>query len=213
MQSIIVFCAHPDDEVLGVGGTIAKYAREGTEVVTVIFSSGAQSHPWMKRDVTVETRKKETKKSASILGTKITVNLGLRDGTLLKQVNNKKVLEHIVSIVMRYRPEKIFTHAVDDPHPDHHAVYKIVNKVFGGSDFQGNIYSFHVWNPLNVMKRKMPKMYVDISATFKTKIKALKCFKSQKLFILPLLPATYLRAVFAGFQAGCRYAEAFYIVR
>lgn len=47
----MVFCAHPDDEVLGAGGTIAKYAREGKKVIAVIFSYGESSHPWMKKKI------------------------------------------------------------------------------------------------------------------------------------------------------------------
>jgi LmbE family N-acetylglucosaminyl deacetylase len=212
MKSVMVFCAHPDDEVLGVGGTIAKYAGEGIEVVTVIFSSGERSHPWMKKHVTVGARQKETEKAASILGIKKTINLGLKDGTLLKE-SKGSIFEKIISIISEHNPDKIFTHAIDDPHLDHHAVYKIVTKAIQAMNYAGNAYSYEVWNPLNIMKRKMPKMYVDISATFSTKVRALKCFKSQRLYILPLLPATYLRAVLAGTQAKCRFAEIFYVIK
>ena len=213
MKTAIIFCAHPDDEVLGVGGTMVKYAREGIEVITVIFSSGERSHPWLKRNVTIEAREKETEKVASILGLKNTINLNLRDGALWKEAKEKQVFEKIISIIKQYNPEKIFTHAVDDPHPDHHAVYKVMSEVMKIMHYKGHVYSFDVWNPFNIMKRKMPKMYVDVSDTFPIKIQALKCFKSQKLYIVPLLPVTYLRAIFAGFQAHCKYSEAFYIIK
>jgi LmbE family N-acetylglucosaminyl deacetylase len=213
MNTSVVFCAHPDDEVLGVGGTIAKYRNEGANVVTVIFSSGERSHPWMKKNVTVVAREKETEKVAKMLGINRAINLGLKDGTIWKESKEKQTYEKIMSIIKEYNPDKIFTHAVDDPHPDHHAVYKIVREVMNMINFKGNIYSYEIWNPFNVMKRKLPKMYVDISDTFKIKKNALKCFESQKLFIVPLLPVTYLRAIFAGLQAHCKYAEAFYIVK
>ena len=213
METVLVLCAHPDDEVLGVGGTIANYTKKGINVVTVIFSSGEQSHPWMKKNVTVEARKRETKKSHSILGIKETINLGMRDGTIWKDAKDKQIFEKIISIIKKYDPDKIFTHAIDDPHPDHNSIYRIVDRIMKIINYKGHIYSFEVWNPFNIMKRNMPKMYVDVSDTFDIKIKALKCFKSQKLFIVPLLPVTYLRAFFAGFHAKCRYGEAFYIVK
>ncbi|MFA4887817.1 MAG: PIG-L family deacetylase, partial [Candidatus Nanoarchaeia archaeon] len=39
-ETILVFAAHPDDEIIGVGGTIAKYAQEGKDVIVTIFSDG-----------------------------------------------------------------------------------------------------------------------------------------------------------------------------
>jgi len=212
-MAVLILVAHPDDEVLGAGGTIARYSNEGIDVITVIFSSGEGSHPWLKKHVTIETREKETEKVSSILGAKKIINLGLADGTIWRESKGKQIFEEIISIIKEYKPDKIFTHAVDDPHPDHHAVYRVINEVIKMVNYKGHFYSFEVWNPLNIMKRKMPKMYVDVSKTFKIKIKALKCFKSQKLFVFPLLPVTFLRAIVAGFYAHCRYAEAFYIVR
>jgi LmbE family N-acetylglucosaminyl deacetylase len=212
-MTVFVLAAHSDDDVLGVGGTIVKYVREGTEVVTVIFSRGEKSHPWIKSSFTVDARKKETERVTQILGVKKNINLDVPDGTLLLETNQKEIHDKLVALVKEYKPDKIFTHAVDDPHPDHHAVYKIVSEVFSKIRYSGHIYSFEVWNPMNIMKRKLPVMYVDISETFKAKIKALKSFESQKIYILPLLPVTYLRAKLAGLKAKCKYAEAFYIIK
>ncbi|MBW3017483.1 PIG-L family deacetylase [Candidatus Woesearchaeota archaeon] len=213
MGAVLVFCAHPDDEVLGVGGTIAKYAEEGVEVVTIIFSTGENSHPWMQKDVTIEMRDKETKKAHQILGLKESINLGLSDRNVKKEAENPEVHQRIIDLINNYSPEKIFTHAIDDPHKDHLNVYKVIKKIIDSINYKGDVYSFEVWNPLNLMKRNLPKMYVDISRTFPLKVKALKCFESQKMSILPLLPAVYTRAITAGFGAKCRFAEVFYKIK
>jgi LmbE family N-acetylglucosaminyl deacetylase len=213
MGGVLVFCAHPDDEVLGAGGTIAKYSNEGVEVVAVIFSTGESSHPWMKKDFTIGMREEETKNSHEILGTKQSINLGLKDGNIKKDAESKEIEQKVIALVNKYKPDKIFTHAVDDPHLDHQAVYKITFAAIKSMNYTGDVYSFEVWNPVNLMKRSLPKMYVDISKTFPLKIKALQCFQSQKMFILMLLPAVYSRAITAGLNAKCRFAEVFYKIK
>jgi LmbE family N-acetylglucosaminyl deacetylase len=213
MGAVLVFCAHPDDEVLGAGGTIAKYSDEGSKVVAVIFSTGESSHPWMQREFTIDMREDETKKSHELLGTSESINLGLKDGNIRKDAEDNEIEQKIIELIKKHNPEKIFTHAVDDPHLDHQAVYKITSKAVKEMGYKGDVYSFEVWNPLNLMKRNLPKMYVDISKTFPLKIKALQCFQSQKVFIMMLLPAVYSRAITAGLNANCRFAEVFYKIK
>ena len=48
---MLVVCAHPDDNILGAGGTIAKYSSEGKKVITVIASYGESGNPWLKENV------------------------------------------------------------------------------------------------------------------------------------------------------------------
>ena len=58
-ETIIVFSAHSDDFVIGAGGTIAKYVQEGNKVISVVFSKGEKSHPWLKVEVVQEFRVEE----------------------------------------------------------------------------------------------------------------------------------------------------------
>lgn len=213
MQTVLVLCAHPDDEVFGVGGTIVNYVKEGIKVVIVNFSSGESSHPWLKSKFTIDMRKEESKRVTHLLGCSEPLNFDLKDGSIAKQIPEKQIKERVIEIIKKYQPNKIFTHAADDPHPDHKAVYKLVTSVVDMIKYDGHVYSFDVWNPFNITKRDVPKMFVDISKTFKIKIKALKAFKSQKLFYYMLLPAVYTRAILSGFSAKCRFAEVFYKIR
>ena len=70
VKRLMIICAHPDDEIFGAGGTIAKYAAEGIEVITVIFSYGESSHPWLRKRFKVEVRKTESLKAGKAVGTK-----------------------------------------------------------------------------------------------------------------------------------------------
>ncbi len=213
MNKIAVFCAHPDDEVFGMGGAIAKYSAEGSKILIVIFSCGESSHVWMKPEITKETRKKESTKAAELLGCKRLIFLGLKDGFLTKDVDKKGVDKVVQRIIKFWKPESIFTHSMDDPLPDHRAVYTTLMRAAEGMSYKGNIFSFDIWNPVNIRTMKLPKLFVDISDTFDKKIKALEYFKSQKITMVSLLWSVYARAFINGIRIRKRFAERFYKVR
>lgn len=209
---MIVFGAHGDDLEVGMGATISKYAKEGKEVVGVIFSGGEKSSPWLKKDYLVESRKEEAKKIGDFIGCEYTVFFGLKDMELNTEVDKPKVKEAIKKIIKHFKPTAIFTHSKFDVHKDHKAVNRVVFDVLYELDPKKkiNVYVFEVWNVLN---EDHPRMYVDVSSTFNRKIKAMKKFTSQRLYIYLLMIPIYIRAIISGFHAKCRYAERFYKIR
>ena len=212
-MTTLILCAHPDDEILGVGATIAKYSKAGEKVVAVIFSSGESSSPLMKTEVIIELRKEETKKADKLLGVSETRFLDLTDAKVGQEFKEKKLEKELKKIIEKVKPSKIFTHSIDDPHPDHHAVYEIVTTLVDKIKFSGDVYCFDVWNPINFRHRELPRMYVDVSNTFDKKIKALKLFKSQKMALLNLMPGVYFSALKDGLFNRCKYAERFVKIR
>ena len=209
-EVVLVFCAHNDDQILGVGGTIAKYAREGKEVIVVIMSYGETTHLWLKRQEAVKMRVSESRKSDKIFGVKKTYYFGLTEGKFEEQFENKELYKKMKALISIIRPSKIFTHSFDDPHRDHKAVYNIVMRVMDDIDYVCDVYSFDIWNPFNIRKRDSPKLVVDITDTFKLKIKAFRLHKSQWMTKLIMLPLTYIRAMANGLNREVRYAEVFY---
>ncbi len=215
-ESVIVFCAHPDDHVFGVGGTMARYAKEGKRIYTVIFSYGEASHPWLKKKVTADMRVEECKEADKIIGGYGLTFLGFKEGSFKEEIKKRGVKKKIKEILSRCKPEKVFVHSIDDRDPisgDHRAVHDIVLEVLDEVDYKDELYTFDVWNPINVRKREKPKMYVDISETFKTKLEALKCFRSQWVAMTFLYWSVYARALINGIRSGYRLAERFYKVR
>jgi len=59
---ILFLCAHNDDQIVGAGGTIAKYAKEGRKIVTIIFSFGETSMPYLQEKISRRTRVLESKR-------------------------------------------------------------------------------------------------------------------------------------------------------
>ncbi len=208
-KNILCFVAHSDDAAIGIGGTLVKYVKEKNNIIEVIFSYGELSH--LRKNVIIKKRISEAKSAAKILGYKNVIFFGLPDAKIGKEVY--KVKDKVKKLIKKYKPVKIFTHSLSDPLPDHKAVNKAVIGVLEEMKSKVGVYSFDVWNITNFSEAENPRMYVDISDTFDTKIKALKNFKSQMHVILQLMPSIYTRAKLHGQHYGCKYAERFYKLR
>jgi LmbE family N-acetylglucosaminyl deacetylase len=212
-MTILVLAAHPDDEILGVGGTLAKYAKKREKIITIIFSLGETSHLWMKKEIITSIREQEAIKADKRVGVSESVFLGLADGKIGADIKKKKVDKKLEKLIRKYRPNMIFTHSADDPHPDHRAIYLVATKVVDRMKCRAGVYAYDVWNPLTLLYRDKPRLYVDITDTFKTKLRALDCFKTQKAVIAQLTPGVYFRAIMEGLSHKCKYAEKFIKIR
>lgn len=206
---VMVFCAHNDDNIIGAGGTLAKYIKQGIDVVTVIFSYGESTHPWLKDKEIIKMRVNESQKADKIIGANKLYYLGLKEGKFLDEINDKKIKIKLKRMINMLHPIKIFTHSKDDPHPDHRAVNKVIMDVTSIIRHKCEIYSFDIWNPFNVRQRDTPKLVVDITKTFNLKVKAIKKHQSQWLALMTMIPAIYIRALLNGLDMGVKYAEVF----
>lgn len=209
-ESIFVICSHSDDQVLGPGGTLVKFAKEGAKIKTIILSYGELTPAWIKHKYTIETRVLESEKADKIIGGHGVEFLGLKEGKFISEAENKNVYAHLAKLIEKEKPSIIFTHMKEDPHKDHKDTLKIVEKVVKEVDtkVKPDVYSFGIWNPF-ILHRRAPHLVVDISETFKKKLEAMKCFKSQRFVILQLTPGVIIRAKFIGFSKGYKYAETF----
>ncbi len=216
-NTIMVFCAHSDDQIFGPGATLAKYAKQGKKIVTIIFSYGELSMPHIKKEVAIKTRVDEAKAADDIIKGYKVMFLGLSEKNFSKQIIEKDTHKKITNLIQKYRPSKIFTHSFDDFHPNHRKVYHTVIESLDKTNYKAELYTFDVWNPFNIRKRHYPKMYVDVSDVFKIKLRAIGCFESQlnlaaffnywPLFIM------YAKAFLYGIHIDVKYAERFFKLR
>ncbi len=213
-ETVLVIVPHNDDSIIGAGGTLAKYAQEGKKVRTIIFSYGESSHPHLKPKVIMEKRYKESIESDKILGGSGLVYLGLKEGKFLQQVRKKGMKKKLAYLIKRQKPEKIFTIGPGDMHPDHNAVWRIVQDLIKDGTIKCDVYAFEIWSAVQTFKRDAPKLVVDVSSTYHLKVNALRAHKSQTKHILPFIPALrfkmWIHALTQGWSHGCRYAEVFY---
>ena len=207
-EKVLIVCAHPDDEVFGVGGTIAKYVKEGRRVAVIVFSFGEKSHIWLQEKFSVKMRKKEHQQAKKVLGYESAFYLGIEEGKFNEQ--KTQIKERLIRIIKKWKPRRIFTHNLQDPHPDHQAVNNVLASACHDIDYKGEIFMFDVWNVLNLRRPSYPMLYVDISSTFAQKIEALGCFKSQYLTMIALLWNVYTNAITHGWAHKTRFAERFF---
>lgn len=222
-KNILVVCAHSDDQVIGPGGAMAKYAREGYNVHTIIFSYGEMSHPHMKRSYIAKLRVEESREADKIIGGKSVLFLGLKDGAIKEEFFKKKMGRKLENLFLKFSPKMIFTHSRDDLLPDHRFVRDVVLKTYdklnGKKRLSCDVYSFDVWNVWNLLKRDKPLLIVDISKTFKFKTRALKGFKSQINFfshtflVNVLFVSVYVKSWVNGLRYGFKRVEVFYKLR
>ncbi|MBR9677287.1 hypothetical protein GOV04_04040 [Candidatus Woesearchaeota archaeon] len=214
-QNVLVLCAHSDDQVLGAGGTIAKYASEGKKVYTIILSYGELALWWFKKSVGATIRVKEAQAADKVLGGSGATFFGLTEGKFAQGIKQKNVLSNIKKFMTKNNINQIITHSIDDPLPDHNETYKLAVKIADSSKKNVGVYSFDVWNIWNIRKRDVPRLYVDITNTFEKKIKALDCFESQKVWIYftHLYWSMLIRAKVFGWQNKTKHAERFYKIR
>ncbi len=204
-ENIVFFCAHNDDQLLGAGGTIKKYADEGKNVYTYIFSFGETSHPHIKPRLVARMREKESIEASKILGDRIQY-FGIEEGKFIESITPAVMAR----IIRDKNPTKIFTHAPDDPHSDHQAVFKLSIEAAKRAEFEGDFYSFDIWNIFSFKTREFPKLFVDVSKTFKYKIKAFDEHKSQLNTKVTLGWSFYFKALMNGWNNHCKYAEVFH---
>ncbi len=216
-KSVLVTCAHPDDEIFGPGGALIKWAKEGAAITTVIYTYGHLTHPHLKDEVIAAIRAKEALEADKRIGGGGIVFLGLREGRFVKDFG--KARPRLEAAFMKHSPEMVLTHSPDDPHPDHRAVAKTTLAVYDAMKLKCPVYSFPVWNIVNFAAARTPRLVVDTSGAFAEKIGALKLFQSQitpfpgTILTSLLYLYTHVRDFANGVRYGHHFAEVFYKVR
>ena len=189
--------AHPDDQEYTVAGTLAKWAREGCEVISVIITSGdAGSNEVTKgaeyKSVLAALREDEQRAANAVLGIKETIYLRYPDGELEATIPLRKELTRLIR---QYKPEAVVTGNMEGAfygneyinHPDHraaaqaatYAVFPSAGTRLIFTDLLEAGYEPHNVKRLYIHGSEKSDTWVDISETIDTKIKALKKHVSQ----------------------------------
>ena len=127
-DKILVVAAHPDDEILGCGGTIAKYVKSGAIVKTIILTKGISSRHEKLTDKIIKLQSKLNK--SSLLANQA---IGVRDIAFYDLPDNEFDSKSLLSLIKilekeidKFKPNKIFTHFIHDLNIDHQYTAKAV---------------------------------------------------------------------------------------
>lgn len=170
MKNILVIAAHPDDEVLGMGGTIAKLTSHGCNVNVLIVTDGSSSQYCDSAELAkiIEDKKNETLACAQTLGVKNVYYGELPDMKLdtIPHITINKVIE---SAINQFQPDTVFTHFWGDVNLDHVNVYKstlvAVRPLYG--QVVKELYCYRVpssteWTPCKAETMFLPNYFVNI---------------------------------------------------
>tara|TARA_Y100000590_G_scaffold18275_1_gene21763 strand:+ start:25873 stop:26568 length:696 start_codon:yes stop_codon:yes gene_type:complete len=222
-KSILVVAAHPDDEALGCGGTIAKLTKNGSVVNILFVSNGVDSRGGTKKEIknNMKIRKKAAIKSCEVLGAKYPTFLDLPDNQLDK-FSLLQLTKMIEKFVKKYSPSIVYTHFGEDLNIDHRIVHKAVitacrpqKKCSVKTLFFFEVPSSTEWKINSKRNSFEPNWFEDITSTKKKKYKALKAyFMELKKWPHPRsLKGIKALVRWRGATAGVEAAESFIMGR
>jgi len=221
----LIIAAHPDDEVLGCGGSMAKWAKKGNGVHVLIMAEGATSRD-KHRDR--ESRKEElsmltrsANQAADILGVKSIELLDYPDNRM-DSVDLLDVVKSVEERIEKLKPEVVVTHHASDLNIDHQITHQAVITASRPQPGQTvkRILTFEVpssteWQSPTGGNPYIPNWFEDITVTLTLKKKALEAYESEmrKWPHARSIEMVEHLARWRGASSGCEAAESFILVR
>jgi N-acetylglucosamine malate deacetylase 1 len=224
LSPIAVIAAHPDDEVLGCGGTLARMVMNGCDLHILLLADGESSRLENNQEEISMLRNNRciaAKNAAKIIGCKNIEILNLPDNRL-DSLDRLEIIKHIEDFIKKNQPKTIFTHHAGDVNIDHRIVHDAV--IAACRPQPGycvtEILFFEVpssteWRPPGSAIAFNPNFFVDISETLQIKLSALEAYNDElRPFPHPRsLEAVEALAKWRGATVGVSAAEAFIIGR
>lgn len=217
-MKVLVIAPHPDDEIIGVGGTISKRCKAGDEVFVCVVTKGVE--PLFPAEVVNRTRE-ECRKADKMLGVKETIFLDF-PSVMLETVPRYELNGKITEIIQSVQPDEVYIPHRGDMQLDHQMV---VDSAMVGvrpkyAHVVKRVYAYETlsetgWNIPNVQNEFIPTVYEDITDTYDEKMKAMGIFETQ-LGDFPAarsLGAIEALARFRGSTVNVKAAEAFSLIR
>lgn len=223
-MNILVLAAHPDDEVLGCGASLARWAREGHRVHIAILGEGVTSRAGAAADEQARALarlREDAHAVAELLGACAPPRLlGLPDNRF-DTLPLLEIAQRIEALVAELAPERVCTHSGGDLNVDHAATFRAALTALRpmAASRVRELYTFEVpsateWAFGSFAPRFEPNTFVDVGATLELKVRAMQCYEAEaRAFPHPRSPEA-LRALAAwrGAQAGLPAAEALQLV-
>ena len=216
-NKILIIAAHPDDEILGCGGTIAKL-KDNYKFKIVFMTNGVSARTKNKSEI--------IKRKAACL--KLFKHLKLTNPTFFNFPDNEmnkisllKIVKKIEKIIKSYKPETIFTHSPHCLNIDHRITFNaVITACRPVNKFKvKKILSFEIPSSTEWMISKgrnfEPNYYVDISKYINKKIQLIKFYKNElrKYPHSRSIKGIRAYASYRGISSGVKYAEDFYLNR
>ena len=223
MRNVLIVAAHPDDELLGVGGTVCRLANEGVCVRAVILAEGLTSRGDKRTDTDrseLEEIQRDARAAVAEVGYTSIDFCGFPDNRM-DEVDLLDIIKVVSNFVEKYHPDTIFTHHHGDLNIDHQRTCEAVLTACRpvGDYCVERIYAFETpssteWD-YRYNEPFCPNVFFDVTDTLEAKIKGMACYRTESaVYPHPRSPEA-LRALgrYRGSNVGMEMAEAFELLR
>ena len=212
-RTILIFAAHQDDETIGCGASIRKWADVGNKVYVCFVTDGSTGKQQGKEfDDIVATRMTEAREAAKILGILGVSSLSLE----CQRVSNRKINFHkVIKVIREIKPDIVITHNKVCKHRDHKRVSEIVEEAcwkaqedileeLGEVHRIEDLWSFEILDP-----HPNPDIVVDVTKTYDSKIEAMNVYFSQHGILDGIYSYMDGLSKVRGYSIGAERGEAF----
>ncbi|MDQ7825490.1 MAG: bacillithiol biosynthesis deacetylase BshB1 [Candidatus Eremiobacteraeota bacterium] len=210
---VVAIAAHPDDAEIICGGTLVKMVKKGYQVAIVDLTRGERGTRG-----TPEVRADESEEARRVMGVHHRENLAITDTEIMPTIEERN---RLIAVIRRLRPRLVIAPYFEGRHPDHVQASRLVYDACFFSGLRNYPLPGEPARPhkiLYALRHKEfvePRLVIDITGEFQTKLAALRCHRSQ--FPAPegtpphgIYERVTTFAAFCGGLIGKKYAEAFY---
>lgn len=217
-MNVLVIAPHPDDEVLGCGGTIAKHASQGDDVYVAIVTKG---HEPLFSDKSVEQVREECKTADAMLGVRETLFLDF-PAAMLETIPRYKFNDAFIKLIQNIKPDVVYLPHRGDMQLDHKMTVDAAMVALRPKydHVVRRIYAYETlsetgWDVPNTTNEFIPTSYNVIDGFIEKKIEAMKIFESQIAEFPNARSVEGIRALalYRGTTVGAKAAEAFVLLR
>ncbi len=176
-KRVLVIAAHPDDELLGCGGTVALHVRRGDRVRSVIVCEGESLRGVQQSSDGLH----HANAAAQVLGVEALQILGFPDQKI-DTLTLTELITPIEKVIADFRPEIIYCQYGGDVNRDHELLFKAVLVATRPTEeFISAVYAFDTASSTEwaYPRSFVPDTWVDISSTLSQKLKAMSCYESE----------------------------------
>ena len=217
-MNVLIIAPHPDDEVLGCGGTIAKRAEQGHSVFVCVVTKGGEP---LFHEKDVEKVRSECREADRLLGVKDTFFLDY-PAVRLEEVPRYLLNDGILKAVQSVKPDEVYIPHRGDMQLDHKIIVDAAMVALRPKyeHVIQRIYAYETlsetgWDLPNAVNEFLPTVYENVTETLEKKLAAMRVFQSQ-LAEFPAarsLEAVEALAKYRGSMVNLRAAEAFMLIR
>lgn len=217
-KKVLIVAAHPDDEVLGMGGTMAKLSHDGDELHIAFLSKGEGSRGEEVADEQLRTSQAE--EVVGFLKAKLYWLANFPDNEFDK-VSLLQITKVVEEAIKKINPDIIYTHHHGDLNIDHRTTFQaVITACRPGKTSVREIYSFEVlsstdWQAKIEGRAFLPNLYIDIGDYIEDKIKLMNIY-AREIGVFPFPRSEKgirTLAQYRGMESGLMFAEAFRLIR